>query len=136
MRIPAAMYSIPPLTSTILLTQVGKAPDVAQPHRVADNAEKELHFATPGSPVRFSWYIHRLHRVALRCRQHNGHSMGAIATGSCIEWRHLVTVARCINDFGGGHQSAESISLFLQRAVFCNERAKHEIAARLAYNVH
>lgn len=51
---PNGIYaSLIALTSAVLLTQVGKPPDVAQSHRVPDDAEEKLHLARPGRPVRF-----------------------------------------------------------------------------------
>lgn len=37
-------------TSSVAVTQVGKAPDVAQPHAVAQAGQQELVLASPGLP--------------------------------------------------------------------------------------
>ena len=38
------------LTATILLTEVGEPPDVAQPHTEAQHGEEELDWTVPGDP--------------------------------------------------------------------------------------
>lgn len=80
-----------------LLTQVGKPPDVSQPHRVADDAQKELHFAGPGSTVRVvaSRRAQWADRTTLGRWQDDGHTM-PVAASSRVERRHFVTVVGSI----------------------------------------
>jgi len=96
------------LTASVLLAQVGKPPDVAEAHRVADDAEEELHLAAPCGAFRLvARDVHRLHGVALRGGEDDGHTVGAVAPRPGVQWRHLVAVARRIDDFGGSHQRAD-----------------------------
>lgn len=39
------------LTTSVLLAQIRKPPDIAQTNAVSDNTEKELHFPAPCRPV-------------------------------------------------------------------------------------
>lgn len=88
------------LTSSVLLAQVGKPPDVAQPHRVPDDAEEKLHFPGPRGPV---WFVcidddvlllplSAVERGALGRRQDYGHSMASVAARPRIKRCHFVTI--------------------------------------------
>lgn len=108
------------LTSSILLTQIRKPPDVAQPHRVPDDAEEELHLAGPGSPVRLvcvddDMLLHLCRvRVVQGCalwrRQDYGHTMTSVTACSRIKRCHFVaTIFQCGR--WRGHLMPKSLSL-------------------------
>lgn len=80
-------------TSTVLLAQVRKSPNVAQPNGISDNTEKELHFSGPSSAIRIVFVIATTawsDRISLWCRQDNGHAMRSITTSACIQRCHFM----------------------------------------------
>ena len=52
-----------PLTSTVLLAEVGEPPDVAEPNAEAEDGEEELDGAVPGGPL--APLLHHHHRHLL-----------------------------------------------------------------------
>ncbi|KMQ86866.1 hypothetical protein RF55_14038 [Lasius niger] len=63
------------LTTSILLAQIRKPPDIAKTHAVPDNTEKELHFPTPCRPILLLRFL--ASGILTSCR-HNRH-MGGLA---------------------------------------------------------
>lgn len=66
------------LTTSVLLAQIRKPPDIAKTHAVPDNTEKELHFPTPCRPVLLLRLLATGGILASCC--YDRHVMGGLAT--------------------------------------------------------
>lgn len=66
------------LTTSILLAQIRKPPDIAKTHAVSDNTEKELHFPTPRRSILLLRFL-AAGDILTSCR-HDRHVMGGLAT--------------------------------------------------------
>lgn len=65
------------LTTSILLAQIRKPPDIAKTHAVSDNTEKELHFPTPRRPILVLRFL-AADDILTSCR-HDRHVMSGLA---------------------------------------------------------
>lgn len=64
------------LTTSVLLAQIGKSPDIAQTDAVPDNTEKELHLPAPCRPV----LLLRIHAADIwTSRRHDRHVVDGLA---------------------------------------------------------
>lgn len=92
------------LTTTILLTQVRKSPDITQSDGISDNAEKKLHLSRPGRPITILLIAvaTRTDRAPLRRWQHDCYPMCTVPPCSRIQWGHFVSIAWAVNAFEFG----------------------------------
>lgn len=100
------------LTTSVLLAQIRKPPDIAKTHAVPDNTKEELHFPTPRRPVLLLRLLAAGDILTSCC--YDRHVMGGLAT--VVQRCQLVPISRRTFDYHSpvdldGHK--ESITLLL-----------------------
>lgn len=85
-----AIESVKILTTSVLLAQVRKPPDISQTHAVSDNTEKELHFAAPCRSVLFFrlWWV--VNDILISC--HDRYALAGLAV--VVQGSQLVPISR------------------------------------------
>ena len=76
------------LTTSVLLAQIRKPPDIAQTDAVSDNTEKKLHFPTPRRPVLFLRFSTS---NILSCCRHDRHVVAGLAV--VVQGSQLVPIS-------------------------------------------
>lgn len=75
------------LTTSVLLAQIRKPPDIAQTDAVSNNTEKKLHFSAPRRPV----LLLRILTNILTCCRHDRHVVAGLAV--VVQGSQLVPIS-------------------------------------------